>query len=292
MSTFAFTMYEKAMAKHTAVLKRQEEVQRQIELAQESMVRDVESDKTVTYYRSEMRRHESKFEASLKAMEEKFEAAKKALELSYESEKRRLESCLENKIRVIENAEPDTPAYRKLKADKRKLEQEEEKARDEMLDASNKWQEAEEKKRKLYQEEATRKMREHEAQEARKVEIARQEYDARLERECQEAQKKLEESAKRVAGQRTVPTSTEPVDHVKQALDSLETALPQKKIRPTRKGRKLNIEELKKGQVYYIEDLETIDVSNLTEEQMELYDDLWTSACKLDGIVGCRKVDK
>lgn len=302
MASFLLSVYEKAMAKHSAILKKRDEVQRGIEVAQEAMQKDIEADKTVTYYRSELKRHqdrhdafiqalEDKLEAAKRALEDKHEAAKKASESSYDSEKTRLEDLLNGKIQKIEQSEPDTPAYRKMKAEKKKLETEEEKANEDMIDACHKWQEAEAKNAQNRIREAEFKERQYYLKKQREEEAARKEIEARKEREAEEAQRKFDEALARAAP-RVVVTPTEPVDHVKETLEAIETALPERKIRPTRKGKKLNIEELKKGQVYHIEDLETIDTSNLTEEQFDLYDDLWTSACKLDGIVGCRKVDK
>lgn len=334
------------MSKHSAIIKKRDEIQRSIELEQEAKKKDIESDKTLMYYRSELKRHQErndanlqalddrfestrktleekndaakralddKLEAAIKALEEKNEAAKRALDdkldttkrsledkhlavkkdsdTSFTSEKRRLEDLISGKIEKLEESEPDTQLYRKKKAERKKLDTEEQTANDEVIDAFHKWQEAENKKINAAMNDAKFKERQIHLKQQQEEEKAREEYALRVEQETIANQKKFDEALAR-AGTRIVKTSTEPVDHVKEALESLETAIPQKKLRVTRKGKKLNIEELKKGQVYHIEDLETIDINTLTDEQIELYDDLWTSACKLDGFVGCKKVDK
>jgi hypothetical protein len=199
---------------------------------------------------------------------------------------------MNGKIQQMESAEPDTPAYRKMKVEKSMLEKEEEKARNEMIEACQVWTVAQDRASKSKIQEEERKAMEYSRAEKEKVEEARRQEAIRLERVAEEQKKLFDESLKRAGGLRKEVVQEGPIDHVQMALDSLETAFPQPKIKPTRKGKKLNIENLKKGEVYYIEDLKTIDTDNLTDEQADLFDDLWSSACKLEGIVGCRKVDK
>jgi hypothetical protein len=287
MASFALASYEKAMAKHTAVLKKQEDIQRQIELAQGSMVRDIESNKTILYYRSELLRIENDTEKKLSY----YRSEMARVEAKAEADKTRYTDLMNGKIQQIESAEPDTPAYRKMKVEKSMLEKEEEKTHTEMLEALQVWTAAQDRASKSKIQEEERKNADFLRAQEEKVTEARRQEAIRLERECEEKGKKMEESLKKAGGLRKEVVQG-PVDHVKFTLDSLETAFPQPKIKPTRKGKKLNIENLKKGEVYYTEDLKTIDTDNLTDEQFELFDDLWTSACKLEGIVGCRKVDK
>ena len=314
MASFLLSIYDKAMAKHSAILKKQETVQRDIDKIDLAFKRDIDGDKGIKQWRSEVivqtskhdrsitdlddklesktRVLQDKLEADKKALEDKYDLAKKAVVSRYDAEKTRLDSLIVDKMKTIEESAPDSLAYRKLKAEKELLQADEEKARDEMLDAQYQYQVAQQKAMEALKRDSEFKERQYYAKKQREEEAARQEIEARKEREAQEAQRKFDEALARAPSRVVVTPSTEPVDYVKMSIDSLETALPQKKIRPTRKGKKLNIEELKKGQVYHIEDLETIDTDNLTDEQIELFDDLWNSACKLDGIVGCRKVDK
>ena len=314
MASFLLSIYEKAMAKHSSILKKQETVQRDIDKIDLAFKRDIDGDKGIKQWRSEIivqtskhdrsiadlddklesktRALQDKFEADKKALEDKYDLAKKAVVSRYDSEKTRLDSLIVDKMKTIEESAPDSLAYRKLMAEKELLQADEEKARDEKLDAQYQYQVAQQKAMEALKRDAEFKERQYYLKKQREEEATRQEYEARVEREAQEAQRKFDEALARAPTRVVVTPPTEPVDYVKMSLDSLETALPQKKIRPTRKGKKLNIEELKKGQVFHIEDLETINTDNLTDEQFELFDDLWNSACKLDGIVGCRKVDK
>jgi hypothetical protein len=300
MASFLLAQYEKAMSKHSALVKRKDEVQRAIELAQESMQKDVESDKTVVYYRSELKRHQDRYDASLLAMENKLEAAKRALEdkheaakksaeSAYEAEKRRLDDLLIGKIQKIESAEPDTAAYRKLKADKAKLEKEEEQLREEMIDASSNWQAAEAKKvqERIRAEEA--KQKRIELEEQRKQDAARQEYEARIEREAQEAQKKFDESLAR-AGPRVVveqPPMTQD-EHNNFTMEALKNAFPAP--RKFKKGKKTNLADLNRHTIYSVADLSTVELhpddENNPDPQLALFEELWHEACVREKVPG------
>ena len=84
-----------------------------------------------------------------------------------------------------------------MKADKAKLEKEEEQSREEMIDTCSKWQEAEAKKaqERIRGEEA--KQKRYELEEQRKQDAARQEYEDRIEREAEENQRKFDEAVAR-----------------------------------------------------------------------------------------------
>ena len=181
------------MAKHTALIKRKDEVQRAIEIAQEAMCRDIDSNKTLNYYRSEL----SRIEADKNKKLDYFRSEMEKVEARAATDKRYYEDLMGKKIQQIETAEPDTPAYRKMKADKAKLEKEEEQASEEMIDACNKWQEAEQKKIDVLRRENEAKLRRYELEEQRKQDAARQEYEDRIEREAQENQRKFDESLAR-----------------------------------------------------------------------------------------------
>jgi hypothetical protein len=300
MASFLLSVYEKAMAKHSAIVKKRDEVQRGIELAQEAMQKDIEADKTVTYYRSELKRHqdrhdafiralEDKLEAAKRALEDKHEAAKRASESSYDSEKTRLEDLLSGKIQKIEQSEPDTPAYRKMKAEKKKLEAEEEKANEEMIDASHTWQELEAKKAQERIREAELKEKQYHLKKQREEEAARQEIEARKEREAQEAQRKFDEALAR-AGPRVVveqPPMTQD-EHNKFTMEALKNAFPAP--RKFKKGKKTDLADLNRHTLYSVADLSTVELhsddENNPDPQLALYEELWHEACVREKVPG------
>lgn len=193
MASFLLSQYEKAMSKRAAIVKRKDDVQRAIEIAQEAMCRDIDSNKTITYYRSEL----SRIEADMNKKLDYFRSEMEKVEARAAADKRYYEDLMGKKIQQIESAEPDTPAYRKMKADKAKLEKEEEQASEEMIDACNKWQEAEQKKMEAIKRENEAKLKRYELEEQRKQDAARQEYEDRIEREAEENQRKFDEAVAR-----------------------------------------------------------------------------------------------
>lgn len=290
-SNYAESLYHKTMANHSNILKRIADVERQMEVQREALAlvpKDIDSNKTICYYRGEKERVDRKIDAENASIDNQIaalEARRRAIMDKLEKERTRYETEIITRTQQLENPEPQTPAYRKLTADLTTLRKEEKEAHREMTDAGIVMR-AEMDKRMKYQqkqimEEYDRKQREvaaAEAEERRKIEEMN-------DRKMQEQQKLIEEAAKRVGKPKIQSASIETLSEEEQTeitMKAIENAYPKKIPRIEKKGKQLKKEDLNIHSAYTTSDLSTLpdlDYENDDPRYIEIYEKLWTDAC-------------
>lgn len=288
--------------------------------------KNVDSNDTILYYRRERDRVSSKrateisaLEAKIMAVEAKKQAALEKLDadiMALEAKKQRVietfdidtkaleakKDTINDKLLTEENRyvseiqrfttkledpEPPTPAFRRLKADLEQCVKEEQTAIEEFQDAKLKYLEAMDRKCKEQireQQEAYRKMLQEqsakEAEERERIEKAaatKQQKDMEVFKEAEERAKKLRK------------TSTEQVVNQDDfALKAIENAYPRKVPRIEKKGKQLQWKDLNTNSAYSTSDLSTlvVDADVQSDYEIELYEKLWKDACireKRDG---------
>ena len=257
--------------------------------------KDIDSNKTICYYRGEKERVDRKIDAENASIDNQIaalEARRRAIMDKLEKERTRYETEIITRTQQLENPEPQTPAYRKLTADLTTLRKEEKEAHGEMTDAGILMRSEMDKRMKYQQkqimEEYDRKQREvaaAEAEERRKIEEMN-------DRKMQEQQKLIEEAAKRVRNlpSRVVSAPTEPLDQVEECMKAIQNAFPKRVPRIEKKGKQLKKEDITPYAAYSTSDLKTLpDIDYETDDPryIEIYEKLWEDACKREGRVGC-----
>lgn len=311
MTSLAQSIFDRACSKLSSVEKKKETVQRQIDVQMQAYAlvpKSIDSNDTILYYRRERQRVSTKrdtevsaLEAKIKAVEakkqaalEKFDADIEAIQTKINSlndkltvEEERYTSEIQRFTTKLEDPEPPTPAFRKLKADLEQCVKEEQTAIEEYQDANRKYLEAVEKKtkeqireqqaeyRKMLQAEAAKEAEERERIE--KARAAKEQKDMEVFKEAEERGKKLRK------------TSTEEVVNQDDfALKALENAYPRKVPRIEKKGKQLQWKDLNMNSAYCTSDLATltVDADVQSEYEIDLYEKLWKDACireKRDG---------
>lgn len=311
MSSLAQSIFDRASNKLSAAEKKKEAVQRQIDVQMQAYTlapKNVDNNDTILYYRRERDRVSSKratevsaIEAKIKAVEakkqaalEKFDADIEALEAKKDTindklltEENRYVSEIQRFTTKLEDPEPPTPAFRRLKADLEQCVKEEQTAIQEFQDAKLKYLEAMDRKCKEQireQQEAYRKMlQEQSAKDAEERERLEQSAATKQQKDM-EAFKEAEERAKK---SRRTPTD-EPVNQDDFALKAIENAYPRKVPRIEKKGKQLQWKDLNTNSAYSTSDLSTlvVDADVQSDYEIELYEKLWKDACireKRDG---------
>jgi len=196
MTSLALATHDRASAKLSSVEKRIELVKRQIEVQMDAyslVPKDIAGNQTLQYYRKELDRINTSTEQSINAIDaqiQALEARKRIIQDKSDSERKRYFDLLESKTAKLEDPEPDTPAFRRLKADLSKLVLEEVAAREEYVTANTAYMIALDKQarsRMAEAQEAERRMLEkveRKAQEEREriFQIQEQERQAEMER--------------------------------------------------------------------------------------------------------------
>jgi hypothetical protein len=312
-----------SVEKKKEAVQRQIDVQMQ---AYALVPKSIDSNDTILYYRRERDRVSTKrdtevsaLDAKIKAVEAKKQAALEKIDTdikALEAKKQRVEETFDIDIKALEakkdttnnnllteetryvteiqrftdklqNPEPHTPAFRKLKADLEQCVKEEQTAIEEYQDANRKYIEAVEKKtkeqireqqaeyRKMLQAEAAKEAEERERIE--KAAAVKMQKDMEVFKEAEERGKKLRK------------TSTEEVVNQDDfALKALENAYPRKVPRIEKKGKQLQWKDLNMNSAYCTSDLATLTVDADVQSgyEIDLYEKLWKDACireKRDG---------
>jgi hypothetical protein len=210
MTSVALATHDRASAKLSSVQKRKELVQRQIEVQIEAyslVPKDIAGNQTLQYYRKELDRINTSTEQSINAIDAQIQALetrKRIIQDKSTSERQRYFDLLESKTAKLEDPEPDTPAFRRLKADLSKLVLEEVAAREEYVTANTAYMIALDKQarsRMAEPQEAERRMlekAERKAQEERERIFHIQEQERRAEME--RAEKRSEEAKAKMNG--------------------------------------------------------------------------------------------
>lgn len=307
------TSLDRAGNKLTAIEKKKEAVQRQMDVqiqAYALVPKGIESNETIAYYRKERERVTAKqetevsaLEAKIKALEAKkqaaidkfdadiemLEAKKKALDDKLTAEGERYSSEIERFRTKLEDPEPPTPAFRKLKADLAMCIQEEVVAQAEFSKACTEMAEANDRRMKAAIREQEEKYVRMKQEEFLRDQEAREQIEARMERESQKQKEMFEESLKRAVGLRKEVVRDQAVDHVQEALDALKNALPNRIPKMYKKAKKqLQMSDLTPGSAFTVAELDTItpDYDVHTEQEIELHQKLRHEACCREKVEG------
>jgi chromosome segregation ATPase len=225
-----------------------------------------------------------KFNADIEALE----AKKKALDEKLSAEGDRYSSEIERFRAKLDDPEPPTPAFRKLKADLAMCIQEEVAAQEEYSKACVEMAENNDRRMKNMIREQEEKYVRMKQEEFLRDQIEREKIEARMERESQEQKKMFEESLNRV-GLRKEVVRDGPVDHVQETLDALKNALPPRVPKMYKKAkRQLQMSELTPGSTFTVAELDTItiDYDVYTEQEIELWEKLRHDACCREKVEG------
>ena len=301
----------------SSIEKRIEENKRQRDIAIQSFAlipKDMDTNKSIVYYRKEKERVEKaidfenksiddsiesirqKTEAAIKQIEEDTERKIEALERKrkqklsvLESQQQTYSTEITTRIQKLEEAEPDTPAFRKIKAEETRLEKELKEAEEEYHKANMIQKAATERS---FKNRIKEREEEHDRQRRQQLAIdqaERERIEEQQRRKQEEEQRKFDEASER-AGKRTDNKQPEEQDYVKLAVDSLNNAFPERKglIKYGKKGKQLKLEELNRNTIYTVLDLDTIviDYDKDDESKIELWEELRTAAAKREKLPG------
>jgi hypothetical protein len=279
MASFALSNFEKTSNKLSSIEKRRDAVQRQIDVQREAYAlipKGVESNPTILYYMKERERVSTKqdieisaLEAKIKTTEAKKQAAIEAIIAKFDSEinvlevkKNNLEATLKTEAErytseiqriteKLEDPDPPTPAFRRLKADRAKIDIEEAAATEEYRVAHA-----------SYVQEVDKQTR---RQQAEQQEILRQQSMAQALKE-QEQLKLILQSQER--------EREASYERNKQRAEEAKNKAPVKayviKIHP--------------NTPYTIKELQAMDKSDFDDEENELWSKKYTEAQYREGI--------
>lgn len=268
-------MFEKAGKRLSSIEKKKETVQRQKEVAIQTFAlipKDIDNNKTILYYRSEKERVTRKIE-------------------DLERERQRYESEILIRTQRLENAEPDTPAFRKLKAEETQLEQELKEAEEEFSRTKAIFLTEQDKREKNRQMVAMEEFDRQERQRLAIEQAEREKIEEQNRKKQEEVQRKYDEAFERAGRVKAVDhKQPEEQDYVKLAIDSLKNAFPERRglIKHGKKGKQLTLEELNRNTMYSVLDLDTItiDYDIHDEKKIELWEELRTAAAKREKLPG------
>jgi DNA repair exonuclease SbcCD ATPase subunit len=284
-TTFAQSNYEKMASKLSSIEKRTESIQRQIEvqLAAYALVpKGIDTNATIVYYSKERERVCKRRELDITSIDNQIKALevkKKALEDKFNTEDERYTSEIERVRQKLEDPEPPTTAYRKLKADLAKCHTDEEEAREQFREACEQCAVENEKRQRNAVREAEEKYRQFVAEEARKDEMERERIESEAAQKQYKEMQSFEEAVKRAeeirAGKRPIPQ----VENI-----SLVYKSPPK----TKKGKQQKLNELSPHVAYSVADLDTIniDFDNDDPKKVELWEKLRAEACIAEKLPG------
>jgi hypothetical protein len=313
MASLAQSTVERVGNKLSAIEKKKEAVQRQMDVQVQAYAlvpKGIESNETIIYYRRERERVAAKqetevsaLEAKIKAMEAKkqaaidkfdadieaLEAKKKALDEKLTAESDRYSSEIERFRAKLDDPEPPTPAFRKLKADLAMCIEEEVVAQAEFSKACAEMAEANDRRMKAMIREQEEKYARMKQEEFLREQEERERIEARMDREAEEQKKQFEESLKRVGGMRKEVVQEGPIDHVQVTLDAIKNALPPRIPKMYKKPKRvLEMSELTSGSTFTVAELDTIviDYDLYSEQEIELWEKLRHDACCREGVEG------
>lgn len=303
-------IFERAIAKLTAVEKKKEAVQRQIDVqiqAYALVPKGVDTNETVLYYRRERDRVANKqttelnaidlkiqaIEAKKQAAIEKFdadiealEAKKKALDDKLTSEGERYSSEILRFTTKLEDPEPPTPAFRKLKADLALCIEEETKARDDMAVANTQLLAEMAKRSKRMVDEQMAEYRRREQEERANEQKERDMIEAIRERDAKKLQEEFDAAIARAGPRIESEPPTEPVDHIKEALAAVQSNVIKYNYKSKKPIKHLTYNDLSEDIIYTVDELDTINVDYEidNENDITLWNKLRREACIREGI--------
>lgn len=272
--SLAQSIHDKASKRLSDIVKKKEDIRRQKEIAVQAfslIPKDVDNNKTILYYRSEKERVTNKI-------------------ADLERERQRYEMEIITRMQKLENLEPDTPAFRKLKAEETQLEQELKEAEEEYSRAKIAYLTEQEKRHKNQQREIMEEFDRQERQRLAMEQAEREKIEEQNRKKQEEAQKKYDEALERVGKKPVDNKQPEEQDYTKIAIDSLKNAFPERRglIKHGKKGKQLTLEELNRNTIYTVLDLDTIviDYDKDDESKIELWEELRTAAAKREKLPG------
>lgn len=272
MSSMLTSLLDRATSKCSSVAKRKEGIQRNIEVqiqAYAAIPKSVESNDAISYYRREIARINITLEQDINNLDAKIQALeerKRVMNERADADRGRYSDLIEAKVAKLEDPEPPTNAFRKLKAELAKCIQEEQEAEEEFQKANAAFIEDHSRQMKRRIEEQQESFRLLLQQQSAKEAEERQQIErVREQEQCveEEKAKKRSEEAK------------------KRSEESKKSIEPVKKFKTKPKSSILH-----PGTKYTIAELDAIDVSKLDDEQTDLFHSLWDEAAYREGLAG------